>query len=309
VETALEEKEEALGEQRNMTVDQQLRDFSRRRASLSESEWHAFYLLVKRVLAHECADLIARLIDPRDDLIHGFFMDKVFILTGEQNEIYHAGALKTYFLRYLLDELRPLRRRANDSGLQDADGGELSLLELALNAVAVEQDADQFDPSDVRELTDLLVGTTASKVPGGDAIRDADGLLPLVARHLGVNAERLSSAASDFLEGRGEWSHLEQDAWWMRLYLRCHFCPGGDRGMALYRLAKRHHVPSYHNKAKHLGLSLPKDAGEALASFRNTHIGQWLLGCGVPVEADRLDEISLALKILCLAALKIQEPC
>jgi hypothetical protein len=38
-----------------MTVDQQLRDFSRGRASLSESEWPAFYLLVKRVLAQECA--------------------------------------------------------------------------------------------------------------------------------------------------------------------------------------------------------------------------------------------------------------
>ena len=85
-----------------------------------------------------------------------------------------------------------------------------------------------------------------------------------------------------------------------RMYLALHAC--ADDPEALANLAKRFRVPSYHYKAKKLGIT--REKGEFEAGYDKTAIGRWLnQGLRLPLTAEYLGEILAALKILCWVAL------
>jgi hypothetical protein len=85
-----------------------------------------------------------------------------------------------------------------------------------------------------------------------------------------------------------------------RMYLALHAC--ADDPEALSNLAKRFRVPSYHYKAKKLGIT--REKGQTEAGYEKTQIGAWLAdSLGLPLHPDAHDVILAALKILCFVSL------
>ncbi len=107
----------------------------------------------------------------------------------------------------------------------------------------------------------------------------------------GLALGRVLESASAFLETLPEAE---------RMYLALHAC--ADDPEALVNLAKRFRVPSYHYKAKKLGIT--REKGEFEAGYDKTAIGRWLhQDLRLPLTAEYLGEILAALKILCRVAL------
>lgn len=81
-----------------------------------------------------------------------------------------------------------------------------------------------------------------------------------------------------------------------RLFISEGFCD--HEGEALYKLAKRHQIASYHKKAADLGILQNKTA--LGVDYGKTRIGRWLTQTlGVTIHADYLGEIRDALEVLC----------
>nr|WP_141657225.1 hypothetical protein [Thiocapsa sp. KS1] len=277
--------------------------------SLTSLEWGRLYTIVWNVIANKYTDLIAALPGTGEDYIQDFFQDKVLALGNQGDEIHHAGALVVYYKRYLLGHLRhpSVTRRVVPVGGQPNDESAPTPLDGALDDRAKEADATD-DPSVSRDLVDsiaALIKPLVSELDSGEGGRD---IQRLIQRHLGVDLENAVQSSLDFLAGRDDWSHLASEAWWIGLYLRCHFCPDHD-AFALSTLARRHRIPSHHYKAVALGVTVPKQQDAALEAFRASYRGQWLISLGISVDPDHLPEMSLALKVLCLVALMSQEPC
>lgn len=277
------------------TDEARLLDLWRRRATLSESEWHALYALVGATLANRNADLIARLGGTREEYIQDFFEDKVLTLNQNNQELYHRGALAFYYERYLISRLRDPYLKHGFAPAEDDE--EQSAVDL--------QDDTEDEAAIRRQLSDWLALELESST---EAEADAR---TLIADVLGLDLERVLTAARDFLYGQGSWTHLAADSGWIRLYLACHFCPDGEARapISLNTLARRHGIPSYHMRAVKLGITVPKQQDAALAAFRTSYRGQWLLALGIDVDPEHQLEMTLTLKILCFVALKQQESC
>lgn len=300
------------GDKRSGLTDETLREFWRRRATLSEPEWGELYTLVFHVLCYKCNELLSQLPGEREEYIQDFFEDKVMTLGNQGDEIHHSGALVIYYKRYLLSRLRDpyVKRRAISQGEEEGEEAVSNPLERALAARTFDAEGGvDADPSDLRHLTDWLAAEIGGFTPEADVASDAAEVSELVARYTGVELGKQAAAAMAFLHGRGDWEHLADDGWWVRLYLRCHFCAEPVDAVALNTLARKHQIPSYHLKAVVLGISVPKKTGAALESFRRSYRGQWLSRLGIPVDPDHLVEMSLALKVLCLVALKSYDSC
>jgi len=277
------------------TSESRLLDLWRRRATLSESEWHALYSLVCATLANKHTSLITRLGGTHEEYIQDFFEDKVLTLNQNNQELHHRGALIFYFERYLLSRLRdPYLKHGIAPTEDDEEDLAVDVEGATLDEILIGQ-----------QLGDWLALELEST-----AATSAD-LRRLVAEMLGLDLERLLGAAHDFLHARGDWTHLAADSGWIRLYLGCHFCPDDETSpsLSLNTLARRHGIPSYHARAVKLGISVPKQQDAALTAFRKSFRGQWLLSLGIQVDPEHQMEMTLALKILCLVALKQQEPC
>lgn len=107
----------------------------------------------------------------------------------------------------------------------------------------------------------------------------------------GLSLDGIMESASAFLQTLPEAE---------RMYLALHAC--ADDPEALANLAKRFRVPSYHYKAKKLGITREKGAFEE--GYEKTAIGCWLnQDLQLSLTDDYLKEILAALKILCLVAL------
>lgn len=90
---------------------------------------------------------------------------------------------------------------------------------------------------------------------------------------------------------------------WVLLYLGLQYCPDKDQGIPLADLAQRLAIPSYHHKARKLGLSRRK-TDRSVAWFRDTLLGQWLENdLAVRIEPDNFDLIEAVLKVLCVVSL------
>jgi hypothetical protein len=288
-------------------LDERLRDLWGRRAKLSEPEWGELYGIIVRVLWNKCSDLVAQLPNARKDYLLDFFEDKVLVLGSP---IHHAGVLVVYYRRYLLSRLRePDVKKVDRHQAQDTDDDAGSTrLELALEGQALTAHTDDA-PASVQQLVDWVTEEFGELIPGSAAGSDPSQAQTLIRQFLGLDLRQAVQCAHDFLAGRGDWTELAGDVWWIRLYLCCHFCPEAPDRMPLHTLARTHRIPSHHYKAIALGITVPRQLDAALAAFRDSLRGRWLVRLGVPVDIEHRLEMSLALKVLCLTALSLQEPC
>lgn len=89
-----------------------------------------------------------------------------------------------------------------------------------------------------------------------------------------------------------------------RLYLALHAC--SDAPEPLYKLAEHYRIPSYHYRARQLGITRKK--GEFGEGYETTQIGRWLtMELGLDVAPS--PAVLAALKILCLESLQqYQQP-
>ncbi|MEA3641653.1 MAG: hypothetical protein VBE63_17170 [Lamprobacter sp.] len=300
-------------------LDRQLSDLWGRRATLSEAEWKALYSIVYHALSPTCGSLLTPLGLSADEAIQDFFQDKVFALSDRATSVYHLGALTLFYKRYLLSRQRDnyLTRRKHLHTSSDEEHNTDEALSQANTTDA--DDGDPFTPSNASDSTDgdpltkglhglvevqleTLLSNSATN-PQPSHTRDA------VSQLLGVELVDITREAQDFLNGRGHWTALAKESKWIRLYLRCHQCPEKEDAMALSLLASKHRIPSYHDRAVKIGVTVPKQQDAVLDAFRASYRGRWLQHLGIPVDPEHLEEMSLALKILCLVALNSQEPC
>jgi len=291
-------------------LDARLRDLWRRRAYLSEPEWAELFGIVVKVLRGRHRNLLAQLPNAPDDYLLDFFDDKVFSLSNPSGEIDHRGALTWFYRKYLLSCLKDpdVRDRVHPrEGEADEDEGPTPL-EKALDGKALEN-AKSDEPVDVRHLVDWVSHEVVGLIPGSGAAINTSAVQDLISQFLGVDLALVAGSAIDFLHARNDWVNLADDAWWIQLYLRCHYCPDAPGGMALDTLRRAWSIPSHHYKAVKLGITVPKQQDAAFAAFRDSLRGQWLTRLGVPVDLEHRLEMSLALKVLCLVALSMRVPC
>ncbi len=89
-----------------------------------------------------------------------------------------------------------------------------------------------------------------------------------------------------------------------QIYLSLHACD--DEGEALYKIAAKYNIASYHYKAGQLGITRKK--GELPDGYEKTRIGAWMTkSLGLRIAAECIDEILDAFEALCGAASAIRE--
>jgi len=292
-------------------VDERLRDLWSRRATLSAQEWETLYTLVYGILRPTYRDWLGQLGISPDESIQDFFEDKVFALSDRASSLDHAGALVVFYRNFLSSLGRDpyLKRRVvSDSDVGDIDA---SLAGMPQH-VTSHQSAGVGSPDDSfsrQDLNDWIAAEVDALLPDRHSGGPTSQARDVVAQFLGVDLAHVTREAQDFLSGQGAWSHLAEQGDWIRLYLRCHLCPEQPDAVALSTLARKHDIPSYHHRAVKLGVTVPRQQDAALEAFRKSYRGQWLTSIGISIDLDHLTEVSLALKILCLVALKSQEPC
>jgi len=96
---------------------------------------------------------------------------------------------------------------------------------------------------------------------------------------------------------------LQNSEHWVRLYLALHTC--AEPRLALSKLAARYQIPSYHYKARKLGITRHKN--DSLQAHEKTLLGAWLKSLGLSLQQDKAATIENAFKILCDEALSIIE--
>ena len=291
-------------------TDKRLRDLSSRRAMLSAREWEELYSIVYGVLKAKCMDLVTQMSISPDEAIQDFFEDKLFALSDHNSEINHAGALVVYYRRFLLSLLRDpyIVRRVvpdRDNEENDVPSGGISQ-NYGVRSASTESINDGLSR---QSLIDWIAIELGPLLPDRDSATLPTETRDVVTQFLGVDLAQITREARDFVNGQGRWPHLADHSSWIGLYLRCHLCAEQENAVALSALARKYGIPSYHNRAVKLGVTVPLRRDAALEAFRASYRGQWLNSLGIPIDPDHLTEMSLALKILCLVALKSQEPC
>ena len=107
-----------------------------------------------------------------------------------------------------------------------------------------------------------------------------------------VDSCALQDSAGRFLRGEDDW---------VVVYLALHFCHGRER-LALSKIQRVYRIPSYHYKARQLGIAPPRGGYAGLAQFADTMIGRWLTGNGIELAEDKRHVIRHAFDLLCLEA-------
>lgn len=110
----------------------------------------------------------------------------------------------------------------------------------------------------------------------------------------GLDAESIRDCALGFLQAAEDW---------VVVYLALHFCGGRDR-LPLSKLHQQFQIPSYHYKARELGIAPPRGGYEDFEAFGQTMLGHWLRDCGVALDPDNADTIRHAFDLLCLEAFR-----
>ncbi len=278
---------------RRRELDKRLSFLWRRRCNLSRTEWEELYHLVFRCLRGKCRDLLQRLPGTDDDYFQDFFTDKVFLTAGDGGEIYHSGALVSFFSNYLIDRYRALPPRSQSL---DGEEAESNQARHELINQLVEEALATIDQSHVGQLLDLVEIAMASGRPHADVTQ-------AFRVQLGIDLDAITDAAWCFLDAGEGWEGLRDQLWWIRLYLTRHFCPEDDSRLSLVELSRRHQIPSYYSRAVKLGINVPKQDDAAMSAFTSSYRGRWLARLAIPVDAAHRVEIMVALKILCVVAL------
>jgi hypothetical protein len=97
---------------------------------------------------------------------------------------------------------------------------------------------------------------------------------------------------------------LQNSESWVRLYLALHTCANTEQKLPLSKLAARYQIPSYHYKARQLGIT--RHTNDSLQDYDKTLLGSWLKLLGLSLQQDKQD-LEFIFKILCDEALSIIE--
>jgi hypothetical protein len=249
-----------------------------RRDRLDEAEWARLYDLVMQALAwsappREEASLVAGA-EGRQAWRDSFFADKVVMPAvagnGAMSRELTPGGLGVFYRNYLRDQLRKVKRRPEYQGYEGAED-------------------DLVDEGTVSATPPLEDGSDTS---GGDSA-DACSIDPSAFSE-GLDAAAIRESARGFLEAADDW---------VVIYLALHFCHGRDR-LPLSKIHQQFQIPSYHYKARELGIAPPRGGYEDFEAFGDTMLGRWLQDCRVPLDPDRIETIRQAFDLLCLEAFR-----
>ena len=254
--------------ERMAALDARFDTLWRARDQLSEAQWSELYSVVQHVLRHSRFGILTALPLERDDYINSFFTDKVFLTTHgstEDDPSMHTGGLRTMFKNYLID----LNRR-------DTSGANRFIeYEHEHAATMAGEDAP------AGWLESLAV-----------QIDDADIVTELFEH--GLTPEQVTRSANAWLERQDRIA---------RIYVGLHLCPDQAEALPLSTLASRYDIPSYHARARKLGITRTKQEITA-DGYERTSLGQWLAGeLNIRLLPAHGPALHIALKILCLVAL------
>lgn len=247
----------------------ELADLWSRRARLSEAEWSRLYELVMGVLE---ANPVREERDPKLGGRHG------------------ARALRESFFQDKV--LKPATAPGADPNP-----------ELTLRALPVFYKRyllDQIGKSDRRAETELPTDNDqrmADPAPALGIFGTADGDCDCLLESGDVDSCALQRNAREFLRGQDDW---------VVLYLALHFCMGRER-LPLSHIHEVYRIPSYHYKARNLGIAPPRGGYREMAEFGNTLLGRWLSDNGVALAEDNLAVIRHAFDLLCMEAFAEQD--
>ncbi|AKS41373.1 hypothetical protein [Wenzhouxiangella marina] len=242
-----------------------------RRDALDEAEWTRLHALVMAELAaappgEEFDAVLSR--ENASAWRDSFFADKVLMPAIRGNAAMSReltrGGLRVFYRNYLRDQLRKIGRRREVQGYEGAEDNVPD---------AVNHNPAFIDPSaSIQASTDLTC-------PIDDSDGDRDG-------------NPLQASAIAFMRGAENW---------VVVYLALHFCGGRDR-LPLSKVHQQFQIPSYHYKARQLGIAPPRGGFESFSEFGETMIGQWLSTNGIELDEDNIEAIRQAFDRLCLAA-------
>ena len=159
---------------------------------------------------------------------------------------------------------------------------------------------DQIAKVDRRAESELPAdddGRMADPSSGFGMFGSADGDCECIGEPNEVDSCALQESARAFLRREEEW---------VVLYLALHFCMGRDR-LPLSRIHEIYSVPSYHYKARALGIAPPRGGYRQLADFAGTRLGRWLTDNGIPLAEENTAVIRHAFDLLCMEAFSEHE--
>ncbi len=291
-----------------------------RRSELSKAEWTQLYGLVFQVLKKSHCSVLSSLPLDKTHYIDEYFRDKVYLTTTKENfkvtELFYDNALKTFFCRYLLDFLDdPYLKKAlsieefGESGYGEnyADGEkpltmeEMTELQLYLDRLSSKFHPEEvktflleFDIKTARQIFELLLELSLDIEDAKFFFLDAE-LKPKYVNsffYAGLKLKSVKSSARDFFFENKEW---------VNLYLSLNTCVDDKTQIPLFKLAELHQIPSYHYRAKDLGITRKK--GQFEEGYEKTILGKWLLSLGLSTKIENRGAIEVAFKILCWEAL------
>ena len=246
-----------------------------RRDRLDEAEWTRLYELVMDVLAssppgEEWSRTLSG--EAAQAWRNSFFVDKVLMPATAGNAAMSReltpGGLPRFYRNYLRDQMRKVKRRREYQGYEGA-----------------EDDLADSDANIGQPVPDWcgLTGVDADGDANSDSLADA-----------GLDAASIEAGAREFLAASEDW---------VVVYLALHFCGGRDR-LPLSKIHQQFQIPSYHHKARQLGIAPPRGGYEELAQFESTMIGRWLKGLGIELIPEKAELIQQAFDFLCLEAFR-----
>ena len=248
-----------------------LAELWQKRDTLNKAEWTQLYQLVRRVLKQSGYLELESLPLSIENYIDEFFRDKVFMPTTkenfENNALHHGNALKTFFQRYLRDRIEEIKRREKYE-------------------IPMRSENNEGDDEDDEKLSFVDIKPAP---PTEDDIQ-------LLWEYNRLTPQDVKDSAKKFLEKTEKW---------VRLYLALHTCPDRDMQLPLGILAKNYQIPSYHHRARNLGITRKK--GEFETGYEKTLLGQWLISLGLTLRSENKEIIEVAFKILCWEALSLVE--
>ncbi|MBK1693217.1 hypothetical protein CKO09_00475 [Chromatium weissei] len=277
----------------------QLIHFWQRRAHLNTTEWNAFYRLIFQVLRGKYAQIINTLPNESDDYINDFIYDKVYITANNSSEIYHTGALVSFYRNYLIDKQRALKNVFDPICFNDEEGDESDPEQQYQNQKTFNDFIVNHDTENEEQLLNLLELEPETGRVRSEVIQE-------FRKYFALDLDQITTAAQDFLQAKHQWKKLNQHLWWIRLYLTKHFCTTGEDYWSLSELKRLYPMPAYYSRIVKFGMHVPKKNDAAMRSFRSSHCGEWLTSLGILIDAEHRLEIRIALKILCLVALNQQ---
>ena len=244
-----------------------LNELWHQRATLDNDQWLCLYRQVIHILNRCHFRELASLADEKEEYIQSFFLEKVLnkAPSPHQGEI-HAGFIQTAFRYFLTDQLRHPSNR-DRVYLDTPEDGAFD-------------DAERLDQMHQKASVDECATQTVEQ---------------MLEEH-GLNTQQVHDSALQWLKAQETWAQL---------YLAIHFCPDPqDLPPTLKSLADKHHVASYHYRARQLGITNKKS--DLPSDFGKTAIGRWAISLGVDITPENITVLHYLFKCLCLATLSLE---